>query len=70
MAFTVAQLNALEAAIGTGELTVSFEGRTVTYRSMSELMKARDTVRAELQASGALAADTTPRRSYARFDKR
>lgn len=69
MAFTLTQLAAIEAAIGTGELTVSYDGKTVTYRSMRELMNARDTIRAELQAAGTLAADTTPRTTYAVFNK-
>lgn len=37
-----AQIAALEAAIASGELTVESDGDRVTYRSMSELLKARD----------------------------
>lgn len=69
MAFTVAQLTALEAAIGTGELTVAWEGKTVTYRNMTELLTAHAHIKADLQGSGALAADSTPRTSRAIFDK-
>lgn len=69
MAFTLAQLSAIEAAIGSGELSVSYDGKTVTYRSVSDLLTARDTIRAELQAAGTLAADTTPRTVYGVFDK-
>lgn len=68
MAFSVAQLTAIEAAIGTGELTVEFEGKKVTYRNMADLRSARDMIREELVASGLLS-DTTPRRSYASFSK-
>ena len=68
MAFTTTQLAALEAAIATGELTVEYEGKRVTYRSMSELREARDLVRADLIASGQIT-ETTPARSYAAFSR-
>ena len=37
-----AKITALEDAIASGELTVESDGDRVTYRSMSDLMKARD----------------------------
>lgn len=55
MTFTVDDLNAVEAAIASGELTVISEGRQVTYRSMLDLMRARDLIRLELQQAGTLA---------------
>ena len=54
MAFTTLQLAAIENAIGTGELTVTYDGKTVTYRSMGDLLKARDRIKSDLQATGAL----------------
>ncbi|MBY0498879.1 MAG: hypothetical protein K2P74_04570 [Nitrosomonas sp.] len=54
MTFTVDDLNAVEAAIASGELTVISEGRQVTYRSMLDLMRARDLIRLELQQAGTL----------------
>lgn len=71
MGYTVDQLTAVEAAIATGELTVEFTGpggtQKITYRSMADLMQARDLIRAELVASGAM---TVPARvSYASFTK-
>ena len=39
MAFTVAQLTAIEEAIGSGALEVTYEGKTVKYRSADELRK-------------------------------
>lgn len=48
MAFTQSDLDAVNAAIASGELTVSHNGRTVTYRSMDDLMKARATIQADL----------------------
>lgn len=44
MAFTQSDLDAIDAAIASGELTVSHNGRTVTYRSMDDLIKARDRI--------------------------
>jgi hypothetical protein len=63
MSFTLTQLDAIEKAIGTGELTVIYDGVTVTYRSVAELKHARELIRADLQASGLLA--QKPRTSYA-----
>lgn len=48
MAFTSADLAAIDAAIASGELTVTHDGRTVTYRSMSDLLKARQTILTDL----------------------
>ncbi|NML62261.1 hypothetical protein HHL21_14485 [Massilia sp. RP-1-19] len=55
MAFSLTQLNAIEAAIGSGQLSVNYDGKSVTYRSVGDLIKARDVIRADLMASGALA---------------
>lgn len=54
MAFTLSQLNALDSAIASGQLSVNYDGKSITYRSVSELMKARDLVRSELIVSGQL----------------
>jgi roadblock/LC7 domain-containing protein len=54
MAFTTNQLNALEAAIASGQLKVVYDGKQVEYRSVTDLMKARDLVRAELIAAGSI----------------
>jgi len=55
MAFTTTDLENIEAAIATGELTVSVNGRTVTYRSMTDLLKARDLISGALQSAGTIA---------------
>ena len=54
MSFTIDDLNAIEQAIASGELPVISEGRQVTYRSMLDLMRARDVIRKELQQAGTL----------------
>jgi hypothetical protein len=68
MAFTTTQLEALESAIGAGELKVTFDGKEVQYRSMDELLKAYEFVRGKLIESG-LIADTRVRVSVASFSK-
>lgn len=54
MAFTQTDLDAVNSAIASGELTVKHNGREVTYRSMEDLLKARATITNELStvASG------------------
>ncbi|WP_299082815.1 hypothetical protein [uncultured Paraglaciecola sp.] len=54
MSFTTAQLDAIESAIASGELKVSFGDREVVYRSIEDLLKARKVVRAGLEESGAI----------------
>jgi hypothetical protein len=68
MAYTTAQLQALEDAIATGELTVEYDGKKVTYRSIAELLTARDFVRGQLIDAG-LITDTSIRRSVTSFSK-
>lgn len=41
MAFSQAQLDALDAAIASGTLRVTYDGKSVEYRTMDELMRAR-----------------------------
>ncbi|MDR0672741.1 MAG: hypothetical protein LBF93_03560 [Zoogloeaceae bacterium] len=51
MAFSTQDMIVIERAIATGELSVRFADRLVQYRSMAELLKARDVILAELQAA-------------------
>ncbi|MDB5965178.1 MAG: hypothetical protein JWQ72_1678 [Polaromonas sp.] len=51
MAFTQTDLDAIDAAIASGELTVKHNGREVTYRSMTDLLKARSTIQAGMSAA-------------------
>lgn len=60
-----AQIAALEAAIASGELTVESDGDRVTYRSMSELLKARDFFVAQQYAA---ASSSRPSTTVAVFD--
>lgn len=64
MAWTQTDVDTLEAAIATAELTVRFADREVTYRSVAEMLKARDAIKSSIQgASG------TTRCTYGQFSK-
>lgn len=57
MAVTQADIDALNGAIASGERQVTLGAQSVTYRSIDDLIKARDNLRQELanqtlQASG------------------
>ncbi len=54
MGFTATQLDAIEKAIASGELKVAYDGREVVYRSMADLVAARNLIKADLQKSGAI----------------
>lgn len=51
MAYTQTQLDALQAALASGTLSVSFEGRSVTYRSMKDLQSAIAVVQSAVNAA-------------------
>lgn len=53
MSFTQKHLDAIEAAIGRGEKTVRYADRTVEYRDVDELIKARDEIRTSLLSAAA-----------------
>lgn len=53
MSFTTKHLEAVEAAIARGEKTVRYADRTVEYRGVDELLKARDEIRTSLANSAA-----------------
>lgn len=67
MAFTTADLTKIESAIAKGELEVVFDGKQVKYRSITELKAARDLIRGELEASGALSPAKSV--SYSQFTR-
>ena len=60
MAFSQTDLDNINAAVATGELSVEVNGRKVVYRSMDDLLKARAIIQGELDAAATVAA--APRR--------
>lgn len=69
MAFTVDQLTALETAIATGQLRVTFDGKSVDYRSMDDLLKAYNFVYAKLEEQGLVDPSARRRVSVASFGR-
>lgn len=63
MSFTLTQLQALENAIASGHRRVTYDGKTVEYHSMAELIQAADHVRGALTAAGLLTAPSGARGS-------
>lgn len=57
--FTTADLAAINAAIASGEMRVSVNGRTVEYRSVADLERARNIIQAQLAKDEANAAQLT-----------
>ena len=53
MAFTQAQLDAVEEAIASGSLVVRYADKMRTYRSLDDLLKVRTIIRAALGLSNA-----------------
>lgn len=61
MALTQTDLDNLDAAIATGELRVEFNGRVVIYRSVEQLLRARQHVYAVL--TGTTPSTPAPKRT-------
>lgn len=65
MAFTQSDLDQIDRAIATGELTVEVNGRRVTYRDIDDLILAKKTIEAGLQKqTGSSTIGGTRRGSY------
>ncbi|MFM0479107.1 hypothetical protein PQQ81_01110 [Paraburkholderia strydomiana] len=67
MAFTQQNLDAIENAIATGTLSIEYNGKRVTYRSMSDLMRARDVIKSELAKQQSNSAPRSSVATYQRF---
>lgn len=64
MAYTMGQYEALQAAIAEGALTVKYQDKLVTYRSLDEMLRIANLMAIELGIN------TNPRgRIYAQFGK-
>lgn len=64
MSYTQADLDRLNRAITSGRLTVrDSDGRSTTYRSLAELLRARDEVRTELDAAAGRDSSLASRRT-------
>lgn len=61
---TQADLDALNAAIASGEKQVALGAQQVTYRSISELIAARNDIQAQLQAQAETVSTRKSRVTY------
>lgn len=66
MAYTQLQLDALKAALASGELRVTFSDRSVEYRSIDELQRAIAVVEGEVNST----AGAAPRVRIVRIETR
>lgn len=48
MSFSQVQLDAIEEGISSGAMTVSYEGKSVTYRSIDDMLRIRSIIRRAL----------------------
>lgn len=64
MAWTMAQYEALQAAIADGALTVKYADKVVTYRSLDEMIRILKLIGAELGITA-----KSPTRTYASHSK-
>lgn len=67
MAFTQADLDKVNKAIATGELSIGLGDMRITYRSTEELIQARDTIIKDLRAQDN--ASRSPRFAVADFSQ-
>ena len=65
MAHTQADIDAIKAAIASGEQSVEVGGRKVVYRSVDDLRKARDDIAAELAGAATPTSSSVRRGTYA-----
>lgn len=68
MPFTQTDLDAINAALASGELSIrSSDGKQVTYRTVDELIRAKRVVEAELAAAATPTLRPYPRYQVADF---
>ncbi|KVK77815.1 MULTISPECIES: phage head-tail joining protein [Burkholderia] len=67
MAFTQNDLIAVERAIASGALTVEYNGKKTTFRSIADLLAARDLIKADVDA--AAGGSRRPRSSIAIIER-
>lgn len=66
MAFTQTDLDAINKAIASGVLEVEFDDEKIKYNSISELLKAKNIIKSELDASAnETSGGTVSRRPFA-----
>lgn len=71
MAYSIAQLTALESALASGHLEVQYADKKVKYQTTADMMKLRNQMLAELTAAGLMSPPTNarPTTSVAQFSR-
>lgn len=71
MAYSIAQLNALQAAAASGHLEVQYADKKIKYQTLTEMRSLIAEMRAALIASGELSepANNRPTTSVAQFTR-
>lgn len=64
MAWTQSDLDKLDKALATGVNTVAFRDRTVTYRSLDEMLRLRSRIASELQSTNSTVTERVQRVSF------
>ena len=64
MAFTQTDLDAVNEAIASGELSIETQGRKVQYRSVAELVTARDLIKADMAETAATSTTSVRRGNF------
>lgn len=68
-AYTLDDLAAIKQAIATGELSIERDGTRVQYRSMSDLLRAKAVIEADLAAAGQPGIIGRVSTTYAQFER-
>ena len=64
MAWTQADLDSIDAAIGTGQRRVRLNGREVEYHSVDQMLTARDAIRNDINKEAAATSGVSRPRAY------
>lgn len=64
------EIAALERGLGSGEARIESEGESITYRGVSDIMRALDYFRGRASAAPAVASAVRPASTLAVFDPR
>lgn len=66
MAWTQADLTALDEAIASGVLKVAYRDKTVTYHSLADMLRLRAVMKEEIDAGTSSAVDRYARAAFSR----
>ena len=68
MAFTQSQLDAIDSGIASGSTTVSYDGKSVSFRSLDDMLRIRNIIMIALGLTPASSATVLVAHSRGYFD--